>query len=173
MKRLCLIRSAKGSWEDPLLADMERELSAKGREAAKTIASYLLLKGIEPDLILSSCAMRAQQTAEIVANPWEEEKPVAFFNELYQSSVERMLEMIAVQDDETQTLFLIAHAPQIHELAHRLTHEAILKFPAGGVACVELPIESWEETLKEGVGRLEFFIYPKQFKHFMPSRLRP
>jgi len=172
MKRLCLVRSAKAGWDDPMMGDFEREITGKGRRNTRSIGSFLKLKGIEPDLFLSSCALRAQQTAETLAKALAYEGKILYLNELYQSRTERMREMIAAQEESVKTMVVVGHTPQIQELAQLLGGESIGKFPTSAVACIDLGEIGWEDTLRNGCGRLEFFVYPKQFKYYMPASLR-
>ena len=67
MKTIYFIRHAKTGWSIPNTSDFEREVSKKGKRDIKTMGSYLALRGIKPDLILSSCALRAQETTDLLA----------------------------------------------------------------------------------------------------------
>ncbi len=57
MKTVLLVRHAKSSWDDPLLADFDRPLAARGRGAAPRIARYMRDKGLIPDLVACSTVM--------------------------------------------------------------------------------------------------------------------
>ena len=67
MKILMLLRHAKSSWKDTSLSDFDRPLNGRGRKAAETIGRYLRNNGLEPELVLSSPAVRARETIGIVA----------------------------------------------------------------------------------------------------------
>ena len=67
MKTLYLIKHAKSDWSVPGESDMERDITNKGLKHINTMGSYLSLRGIHPDAILSSCALRAQETSNILA----------------------------------------------------------------------------------------------------------
>jgi len=67
MKTLYLIRHAKSDWSIPGESDMERGLRKKALKEIDTIGDYLAVRDISPDLILSSCALRAQETSNILA----------------------------------------------------------------------------------------------------------
>ena len=67
MKTLFLIRHAKSSRDDPGLADKERPLNDRGRRDAPMMGKRLAKRGVKPDMILSSPAVRALTTAEMIA----------------------------------------------------------------------------------------------------------
>src|SRR5258708_4362712 len=66
VRTLYLLRHAKSSWTDPSLSDHERPLAPRGRRAAMRVARYANTEGIRPDLVLSSSALRARETLEVL-----------------------------------------------------------------------------------------------------------
>jgi len=67
MKLLYFIRHAKSSWEDPELTDLERPLLKRGVDKTRQMIRYLNKHKVTADLILSSPAVRALETARLVA----------------------------------------------------------------------------------------------------------
>jgi phosphohistidine phosphatase len=171
MKTLYLIRHAKSGWSQPNISDFERNLSKRGKKDVNTIGSYLALRGINPDLILSSCALRAQETTDLLSKKMDFNGVKYYLEELYLTSMDAIKEIIMIQDDNVESMFVIGHNPQLHELANSLTHEHISKFPSLGVVAIEFDIESWNEV-DSVKGKLDFFIFPKQFKYYMPRQIR-
>jgi phosphohistidine phosphatase len=171
MKKLYLIKNARSGWDQPGLGDIERGLTEKGRQEIKTIGSYLRLRGITPDVILSSCAYRAQETADLLAKEIEYVGEKHYLMELYMTPPERILEILAAQDEDSELIFLIAHSPQIHEFANTLMAEHISRFPALGIVAIDLEIEHWSEIGPKR-GKLDFFIYPQQFEYYLPNQIR-
>jgi phosphohistidine phosphatase len=66
MKTLFILRHAKSSWNEPDLSDFERPLNRRGLEAAPLIGETMKKNQFQPDLIVSSPAKRAAQTANLV-----------------------------------------------------------------------------------------------------------
>ena len=66
MKTLYLLRHAKSSWDDPDLADFDRPLNHRGRTAAPFMGETVSRYGLQPDLVLSSPAVRAKETAALM-----------------------------------------------------------------------------------------------------------
>jgi len=66
MKTLFLVRHAKSSRDDPTLPDKERPLNDRGMRDAPRMGERLAAHDVKPDLILSSPAVRALATAQII-----------------------------------------------------------------------------------------------------------
>jgi len=127
-----------------------------------------MLSGVVPDIILSSPAMRAQKTAEILSEEMHYYKQIRYMNELYLSSADTISNLIHHQLDELDSIMIIAHNPGISDLAHKLTGGEILKIPKGAIVALSLPINKWSE-MKDNSSTLDFFIHPKQFKYSRPT----
>ena len=67
MKRIYFIRHAKSSWKDMDLADHDRPLNARGERDAPAMAAALAQRGVSPDGIITSSALRAVTTARLLA----------------------------------------------------------------------------------------------------------
>jgi len=171
MKEIYLIRSAKAEGFCKDSSDFERALRKKGIKDIKTIGSYLTLQGISPDLILSSCALRAQETAVELSKRVSFRGEKHFLQELYYAPCDEIISILKAQDSTCDSVFVIGHNPQLNELTNRLSSEVIKKIPSMGVVALSFNIEEWSD-LQESDGSLEFFIYPKQFKYYMPKQIR-
>ena len=62
---LCFLRHADA--EPEAASDFERPLSSKGWEQCEKVARFCARSGLVPDLVLHSPVLRAQQTAQTVA----------------------------------------------------------------------------------------------------------
>jgi len=171
MKEIYLIRHAKAENFSEGLSDFERSVKKKGFKDIQTIGSYLALQGISPDAILSSCAMRAQESAVALAERLSFEGVKYFLEELYYAPCEDVFNIIMAQEKSCEKLFIIGHNPQLNELTNLLSKEFISKIPTMGVVALSFDIDDWSEiaTIK---GNLNFFIYPKQFEYYMPRQIR-
>ncbi|WP_459573846.1 SixA phosphatase family protein [Cupriavidus sp. 8B] len=68
MKTLFLVRHAKASRDDPSLPDRQRSLDDRGRHDASKMGKRRIDRGVEPDLLVSSPALRALTTAHLIAD---------------------------------------------------------------------------------------------------------
>jgi phosphohistidine phosphatase len=129
------------------------------------------LQNLKPDLILSSLALRAQITADVLAQKIGYDDRIHYMGELYNSRPETLMNVLTLQDDSYNSIFMIGHNPELTEFANFLIEENFSKMPTLGVLAIHLDIDSWSE-ITEKCGKVDFFIQPKQFKYYMPKQIR-
>ncbi|MEN8146965.1 MAG: histidine phosphatase family protein [Campylobacterota bacterium] len=171
MKTLYLIRHAKSDWQDPGSSDFERGLTQKGLKDIKTMGSYLKLRGTSPDLVIASCSLRTQETADALADMLDYEGPRHYLQELYLTPPETLKETLMLEENNFESIMVVSHNPQVTDLANMLTDEHISKIPTLGIVAINFNIEEWSE-LEDAEGEIDFFITPKQFKYYMPKQIR-
>jgi len=171
IKTLYLIRHAKSDWKDAKLSDFERGLSRQGKKDLKSMGSYIALAGVEPNLVLSSCALRAQMTVDGIVDRLEYSGKIHYINELYMEKPKTLLNVITLQDDQYDKMMVVGHNPELTELANIFLKEHIHKLPTLGLIEIQFDIESWEE-IHDTQGELGLFIYPNQFKYYIPKKIR-
>ena len=169
MRQLLLLRHAKSSWDDPALADFERPLALRGRQAAPLIGREMARRGWLPDLALVSAAVRSQQTWELVCGQWSAGTPAAAFTEaIYEAAPRDILGEIRQVSADVRCLLVVGHNPGLELLARDLagpgTNPAVLarlkaKFPPAALARFEIAT-GWPE-LCAGSARLMDFIRPR------------
>lgn len=142
MKTLLILRHAKSSWKHPELADHDRPLSKRGKQDAPRVGDYLQKAHLEPDLILSSTALRARDTAEIVAQACGYPGEITYLSEFYLAGSEEYMDALCQAPDEAQIVMIVGHNPGLEELLAELT-ETGEHLPTAALAQVELPVESW------------------------------
>ena len=81
MKRIYFIRHAEAQRDNR--SDFERALSRVGKLCAIKLGERLRSLGLAPDLIITSSAIRALHTAQLIANALDAIKRVASLRELY------------------------------------------------------------------------------------------
>jgi len=143
MKTLFLIRHAKSSWGDTALPDKDRPLNDRGRRDAPKIGERLAKRDVKPDLILSSPAMRALKTAEIIAKKLDyRRKDIVVDDRLYAVGADDLLDVIHKLGDKLERVMLFGHNPELTELAHRLSSK-ITHMPTCAVAEFTFDAQSW------------------------------
>lgn len=133
MKTVLLMRHAKSSWDDPQSDDHARVLNARGLRTAPQMGQRLLEAGYVPDMILSSSAERAQQTARMVAQALGRADCIEVARQLYLAEPDTILHMIRQTDPAVETLLLVGHNPGMEDLASMLA-ASIVPFPTAAVA---------------------------------------
>lgn len=152
-RRLLLMRHAKAAWPDGV-ADHERPLASRGRRDAPQVGEWLLAQALLPDLVLSSDATRTRETTSLVlqgAGRQGQQVAVVHTGDLYESSVHRVLHVVAGVPDEVRTLLVVGHEPTTSETVRVLTGRSV-PYPTATVAAVEVD-GSWS-SLQAGAGRL-------------------
>jgi phosphohistidine phosphatase len=165
MKTLYLVRHAKSSWTDPSLADFHRPLNKRGRRDAPAMGQRLAENKIKVDAIWSSPALRAVQTAELLAPSLKvPRKCIEQHERLYTSSIKDLFAEISTCSDTIQALLVIGHNPVMTELADLLVNHdhtpEFTRIPTCGVVALELQCPSWNE-IQGSTGQLLFFDFPK------------
>lgn len=161
MKKLILIRHAKSSWDKPWQNDHDRPLAERGLRDAPEMAKRLKKRGIKPEIILSSTALRAIQTAKITAQElnFPEEK-IETEKNLFHASPNMILKIIHMQKDTHETLFVFGHNPGMNELINELGVD-LDNLPTSGQIGFKLDAESWSELNRKNV-KFWFIDYPKK-----------
>ncbi len=161
MKTLLILRHAKSSWKDASLADHDRPLNKRGERDAPRMGQLLLDQGLVPDLIISSTAKRARQTAELVAQACGYENEIVFTRDLYHAGPEDYLETLNIMAEDEEVVMVVGHNPGMEALLDVLTGESGYLTTAN-IAQVRLPIESWDELDEFTGGKLVNLWRPKE-----------
>ena len=159
MKTLLLLRHAKSSWGDSSAPDFERPLAPRGIADAPRVGHALQQRGLLPDLILSSPALRATQTIEAVVKAAGLPLLPQFDQNIYGASSAELLEIVRRIPDTISCAMLVGHNPGFADVVSRLT-EASHDMPTAALACVQFQIERWTDV-EDGGGKLEWMITPK------------
>lgn len=159
MKTLFLLRHAKSKWDNPDLTDFERPLNERGMKAAPQMGHYMKEQNIKPDVVISSPAVRARDTAELVIEASKLKVELRFDARIYDATWLDLLRVIASIEDEMETALLIGHNPGFEETVFRLTDKRVT-MPTAALVKIDLEIERWNET-REFCGKFEWIVKPK------------
>lgn len=102
-----------------------------------------------PDRIISSSALRARETAQLVAGDCGYAGELILTDRLYAEDVEDWLLLLGEQPANLGSVMLVGHNPGLEVLLEKLTRRGEGLTPAS-LACIELPIEGWSD-LHSGV----------------------
>jgi phosphohistidine phosphatase len=162
VKRLILLRHAKSSWSEDGLPDSERPLSGRGERDAPRMGARLHQRGIRPDLVLSSPALRARRTATLVARALDyHDDAIRLDARLYLATPMEILAVVAEQADTLDCLVVVGHNPGFTELTNLLLPELELaNLPTAGTVVVDCATDRWAE-IRSVQRRLVYFDYPK------------
>ncbi len=144
MKTLVIVRHAKSSWDQPVLSDHDRPLKKRGYKDAPLMGAVLADWGPPVDRVLSSSAVRALETAEIIVQemglPLDE---IQIEEDLYHASSSEILDIIEEQEDDLDGLMLFGHNPGMTDLVNRLSDLDLSNLPTAGVVILQYEVENW------------------------------
>lgn len=161
MKTLLILRHAKSNWNHPGLADHDRPLNKRGKRDAPKMGQLLLDESLLPDLIISSTAKRARETAGRIARASGYEGPVVETRDLYHAFPEEHLSVLKNHAGKNERVMIVAHNPGLEELLQALTGQAE-RLPTAALAQVTLPIDHWPDLTLETKGTLVNLWRPKE-----------
>lgn len=145
MKTLALVRHAKSPRSEVALSDKKRPLAARGRRDALKMGKRLAHRKIRPDLILSSPACRALETAKIIARKLDyRSKGIVIENSLYPGRMSELLDLIRMLGDELKCVMLFGHNPALAQLVSYLSGTDA-RMPTCAVAELTFNVKSWSE----------------------------
>lgn len=160
MKTLFILRHAKSSWENSELSDFDRPLNQRGFNAAPLVGETIRKNHFQIDLIISSPAKRAAQTAALVKQSAELEAEIRFDERIYEASPHRLLHIASELEEAIQSVMLVGHNPGLEGLVKLLTQE-VEPMPTAALAVVDLKIDVWEDIHIDCCCNLRALLRPK------------
>lgn len=161
VRRLVLLRHAQA--EDGLGADLERALTARGREDARAAGAWVRGRGRHPyGLAMVSTARRARETYSLMVEGGAGAEEMWSEPRLYEASGEEYLRVLTDTPAEVKRLLVVAHMPGVAQAAMLLADQASSDAAAweslvGGVPTCSLVVleteDPWSE-IREGSFRL-------------------
>jgi len=162
MKTLILVRHAKSSWSEAGLPDRERPLNKRGRRDAPAMGRRLARRGVKPDRVISSAALRARLTAEAMAGELGcPAGSVVAAEQLYCADVREWFAAIDALDDGWDTVMLVGHNPTLTDLAAHFLPFPVDNVPTCGVMTLTYRTGSWRGIAGQKPHACDFD-YPKK-----------
>ncbi len=159
MKTLFLMRHAKSSWDDASLADFDRPLNGRGLIAAPFMGELMVREDFLPQVIVSSPAKRAMQTALLVQESSGSNSPLRYEERIYEASPMTLRTVASQIDEAFSSVMFVGHNPGMEGFIRYLTG-AIEPMPTAAFAAIEIKIDKWS-AIDAGCGRLVAVFRPK------------
>jgi phosphohistidine phosphatase len=147
MKQLIILRHGKAERPTTGIDDYDRPLTDCGRKNASDMGTFISKRGNIPDLILSSSARRAHDTAILAAQSlgYPQEKIITN-RDFYYAPPRWLLNEISKLPDEANCCLYVGHNPCITELINDLGL-CLDDLPTASAACFEFPVDAWADIL--------------------------
>lgn len=160
MKTLLILRHAKSSWSNSSLSDHDRPLKKRGKRDAPRMGRLLRDQELLPDLVISSSARRALDTAESAVAASGCDGQVEVTRAFYHADSEAYLDRLRQLPEGIDRVLIVGHNPGMEELLLQLTG-ARERMPTAALAQVNLPIEEWGDISLDSSGSLENLWLPR------------
>jgi phosphohistidine phosphatase len=165
MKTIYIVRHAKSSWDFPRLADHERPLVEKGLKRTRRINNWLLKNKIKVDMIISSHAVRASQTAQIIASavgyPKEQ---IHIAPAIYHADAGSLIDQFYDVPNELESAMLVGHNPTLTNFVNHYLSDKIDWLPTSGLVGITFDTQKWED-LSLAKHEVLFVMTPKMLKN--------
>ncbi len=160
MKTLYVLRHAKSSWENSSLADFDRPLNDRGKSAAPFIGQVMKSNEFAPEIILSSPAVRARETARLVKESAGLHAEIQHIERIYEASPQMLQYVAASMDDRFSSAMIVGHNPGMEGFVRLLTGK-LEPMPTASLAVIDLDILGWEQITGSS-GKLRKVIRPRE-----------
>ncbi|WP_129595220.1 SixA phosphatase family protein [Seramator thermalis] len=161
MKTLLILRHGKAEPRNIDERDFDRKLAISGRLQAEMTGNTIAVREGTPDLIYSSSAPRAWETARIVAEKVSYSlENIRTDGELYMATSLWLRHLLGNIGDEIISCILVGHNPGLTDLINhfgvRLDH-----LPTASVAAFQFNVDSWKEIAAENAHFLWLYVPEK------------
>ncbi len=153
------MRHAKSSWDDASLSDFDRPLNERGKKAAMFMGELMRKNAFRPAIIMSSPAVRAKETAELIKESSGLAVGIKFERHIYEASPQALRQAVSDLDDAFTSAMLVGHNPGIEGFIRFLTGQ-IEPMPTAALAIIELDVERWN-SIDHGCGELKSVFRPR------------
>jgi phosphohistidine phosphatase len=158
-----VLRHAKAASQGP--DDHGRPLTGRGRRQATDVGAYVAGDPVPgapvPELVLSSSARRAVETAELVTAELGARAELVVEPALYGADADDVVEIVRGLGGEADSVMVVGHNPTVHELAVLLLDDEDVGgrarldagFPTAALAVIAVATPTWTR-LAPGSGTL-------------------
>src|SRR5258706_9353848 len=130
MKKLYVVRHDKSSWKNPDLNDIKRPLSARGKNDAPKMGKLLNEMHEQADLIISSAAKRAKNTAKKIAREIKfPVKKIVYDERLYMAETEDFIKVISGVKKPVKNLMIVSHNFGLTIFSNEISEADIINIP--------------------------------------------
>jgi len=163
MKILYLFRHGDAK-EIGVNSDYSRELTEKGELRVTEMAKHLIKYGYRADLIITSGALRAKSTADIIAGiSGYTGRDIVIENILYSSNIEDdVISLIKNISAKISSVMIVGHNPLLSDFVSyisRTTGEISMK--KSSVIRIDFNTDDWS-SIWPGAGNIKFYKYFKK-----------
>jgi len=129
-----------------------------------TMGRVLSRLGEVPDLIYTSSAQRARETAMLASDAGGWESKIIELDGLYGTSAGEALRLASSASDDIERLMLVGHQPTWGYLVHHVTGGSV-SMKTATVAGIDMRCDSWVDAPMV-MGSLAYLLQPRMFTNW-------
>ncbi|NQU34320.1 MAG: histidine phosphatase family protein [Bacteroidetes bacterium] len=161
MKQLIIVRHAKSSWGNVELSDHDRPIKDIGVIKTDKVIKFLKDESVNPDLIMTSTAVRAYGTAKLIADGiGYNSENIEKRKTLYHAGEDDIYDELFSINNSINSVMLVAHNPTLTGFVNNFISPKIDNLPTTGVVCIEFKTHSWE-NIGDAKFKVKFVIFPQ------------
>jgi phosphohistidine phosphatase len=168
MKYVTIVRHGKAAAPESYDNDFDRPLMPRGETDVSLIGRILAGLPMPPDAIVTSPAVRALQTAALLAKSLGAQDLLNQEACIYEASAGVLMEVLRRMPDTVVHAVLVGHNPGMEELVAGLCSRdgrSNLRMGTAGLAYLQVETHRWAE-LQWGDSQLRLLIGPKILRDF-------
>jgi phosphohistidine phosphatase len=144
------------------LPDEQRPLLEKGKKRTKRIIDYLLEKQIKVDYIISSHAVRAKETAKILAHALKyPAENIKIDSHIYYADGDTLLNQFYDLPDRFDSVMIVGHNPSLTDFVNLFLKPPIENLPTSGVVSLTFETDHWDKV-PLARRKTNFVLFPKE-----------
>ena len=154
MKSLICFRHGKSDWSADYESDHNRPISKRGIKTSARMGKYLSQINQQPELVISSTALRARDTAEIAIRSGKWGSKLILEEKIYESTVQTLLSIIKQQNDRYTNICIVGHEPSLSQLIEKCDDFELPKFPTAAMARIDFDSTKWNDINYENGNKI-------------------
>ncbi len=163
-KTLYIVRHAKSSWDNFELSDHDRPLLPVGIKKTNRVIQFLRDKNVIPELFISSSAVRAFETATLIAHSVDyEPDAIVKTKNLYHAGEGEIYNELFSIDNSVNSVMIFGHNPTLTYFVNNFVVPEIDNLPTSGIVSIVFKTNSWE-SIANAKFKVKFVIFPRMLK---------
>jgi phosphohistidine phosphatase len=162
MKTVYIVRHAKSSWDKIDLPDEMRPLMEKGKKRTKKVIDFLHSKKVTVDYIISSHAVRAHETAKILAHALQyPADQIKIDPQIYYTDGDGIINQFYDLPERFESVMIVGHNPSLTDFVNQFLKKPVENLPTSGVVSISFDTDKWE-NIPLAKRKTNFVLFPKE-----------
>jgi phosphohistidine phosphatase len=161
MRQILVYRHAKAEKSDGDIPDPQRRLLPRGRRQCESIGVQLAERGLLPDAVVTSSAVRARETAARTAESAGFTGAITEEEILYDATPRTYLSVLQDLPEGTERIMLVGHNPTVEEFVEHASGQ-VSRMKTAHLAVLETDLASWREIAPDTRFTVADYLEPEE-----------